>query len=661
MPDYAPNDHSDNRPAPAAGGDEPFTWSNPRRNFRRLDTNQFDRIGWFAGVGTFVLALTVYAATMCRTVFWWDSGELVANASILGIPHRPGFPFYILAARIFGFPPLGDYFTRINFFSVFCAAAAAGIFCYVLIRLLARYVERDKVVAYAALLAVCALIGNYTFWIQAVRTEVYALNGLVVAVLFLLLERADSAASSSPRTATKCIYAAAFIFGLGLGGHHATLASTAPALALLAVMIMGRRIFRPGSLVTLGIMLILGFSVYLYLPLRASQSPLLNWGWDNASLADGAQVVMATDAYGYISAQTFLVVGRKLLQALNLIVDQIGLPLSLFALVGIIFWIGKSRRWGLFFLAITVGNLLIVALLATEFIDWNADLHGYLLPTLAAALAGIGCGFYLLLRTISRLLDRLIPSHHLRLTGKTALVGVAVMLAITPAIIGGPFCDLSDNRLAWDLGLETLIDLPPGAVIVMDGVNWDFVLRGMQFVANLRPDIAIVNRSLLPAQWYQQQCRRRYPAIFATTVFPVSTKSAEVIAWADDLRAAGLPIFWEYTERELPSYNRFQPAGHLYYLTEPDSIISDSALLAQEHFERTSRFFSDIEELNYDYDAQGVYIQNLYRAGLYYERWGLIYRAREMYQRALTVRPAEGMIWGALLRLEHSAAAMDDH
>jgi hypothetical protein len=333
----------------------------------------------------------------------------------------------------------------------------------------------------------------------------------------------------------------------------------------------------------------------------------------------------------------------------------------LLAVLGLVFWVKKSLRWGLFFFVLIAGNLLLVALLATEFIDWNSDLHGYLLPTLAAILAGIGGGFYLLLGIIFRWLNRLIASHHLRLVAKTALVGVAVMLAITPAMIGGPFCDLSDNRLAWDLGLETLIDLPPNAVVVMDGVNWGFVLRGMQFAADLRPDIAIVNRSLLPAQWYQQQCRRRYPGLFATTIFPTSTKSAAMVAWADSLRAGGPPVFWEFTERELPSFRRFQPAGHLYYLTEPDSTISDSVLLAQQHFERSSRFFGDIEVLNYDFDAQGVYIQNLYRAGLYYERWGMLDRAREMYQRALTVRPTEGMIWGALLRLEHgAAAAMDD-
>jgi len=620
-----------------------------------------DRLCWFAGVATFVLALVIYASTMCRTVFWWDSGELVANAKILGIPHRPGFPFYILLARVFGLPALGDYFSRINFFSVICAAATAGILCFVLIRLMARYIERDKVVAYAGLLAAFALIGTYTFWIQAVRTEVYALNGLVVAVLLLLLERADGSALSSPRTTTRCLFAGAFLFGLGLGGHHATLASVAPAVMFMGIAVQGRKIFRPGSLLTLGVFFLLGFSVYLYLPVRAMQSPALNWGWETGSISDGAQAVLATDAYGYISSQTVMAVGKKLILSAKLIIDQIGWPIALLSLAGLVLWLSTSRRWGIFFIILAVGNLLLVALLATEFIDWNTDLHGYLLPTLASMLAGIGGGFYLVLGTIFRLLHRLFGSHHLRLAAKTALVGIVIMLAITPALMGGPFCNLSKNHLAWDLGRETLTVLPPGAIIVMDCVNWDFVLRGMQFAAEVRPDIAIVNRSLLPAPWYQQQCRRRFPHLFSTMIFPPETSSGVVINWADSLRAAGHPVFWEYTERELPNFRRFQPSGHLYRLTEPDSAISDSTLLAQEYFERSSKFFSDLEGLSYDFDAQGVYIQNLYRAGLYYERWGLLYRAREMYQRALSACPSESLIWSALLRLEMSAPAAQDN
>src|SRR3990172_13371709 len=55
----------------------------------------------------FIGSLVVYWMTSARSVFWWDSGELIASISTLGIAHRPGFPIYILLDKMFSFLPLG--------------------------------------------------------------------------------------------------------------------------------------------------------------------------------------------------------------------------------------------------------------------------------------------------------------------------------------------------------------------------------------------------------------------------------------------------------------------------------------------------------------------------------------------------------------------------
>ena len=43
-----------------------------------------------------------------------DSGEIATAASCLGICHGPGFPLYILAARLAGFLPVGTPAFRLN-------------------------------------------------------------------------------------------------------------------------------------------------------------------------------------------------------------------------------------------------------------------------------------------------------------------------------------------------------------------------------------------------------------------------------------------------------------------------------------------------------------------------------------------------------------------
>ncbi|MGC9361725.1 MAG: protein O-mannosyl-transferase family, partial [Candidatus Syntrophosphaera sp.] len=47
----------------------------------------------------FVVALAVYLLTQARSLSFWDSGEYATCISILGVPHPPGNPFYILFGR----------------------------------------------------------------------------------------------------------------------------------------------------------------------------------------------------------------------------------------------------------------------------------------------------------------------------------------------------------------------------------------------------------------------------------------------------------------------------------------------------------------------------------------------------------------------------------
>ena len=51
------------------------------------------------GLIVFLSALVVYMLTLARTMSFWDAGEYATCGSILGIPHPPGNPFYIVIGR----------------------------------------------------------------------------------------------------------------------------------------------------------------------------------------------------------------------------------------------------------------------------------------------------------------------------------------------------------------------------------------------------------------------------------------------------------------------------------------------------------------------------------------------------------------------------------
>ncbi len=80
----------------------------------------------------FLVPLVVYTLTMAPTLVFWDSGEFIATAYILGIPHSPGTPLFTLVGRVFAMLPLPmEAAARINFFSV-VSGSLAVLMCYLI-------------------------------------------------------------------------------------------------------------------------------------------------------------------------------------------------------------------------------------------------------------------------------------------------------------------------------------------------------------------------------------------------------------------------------------------------------------------------------------------------------------------------------------------------
>src|SRR5437764_7041078 len=75
--------------------------------------------------------LLVYVATLAPSVTFWDAGEFIAAARVLGIPHPPGTPLFVVLlnvwARSLAFLPFA---VATNLFSAICTAAAVGIIAW---------------------------------------------------------------------------------------------------------------------------------------------------------------------------------------------------------------------------------------------------------------------------------------------------------------------------------------------------------------------------------------------------------------------------------------------------------------------------------------------------------------------------------------------------
>src|SRR5829696_1653189 len=218
------------------------------------------------GAALVVLFSVLYGGTLAPTVLPYgapdtlDSPMLQAEVSVLGIGHPTGYPTYMMLTHLFTYLPIGNPAYGINL-----ASAVYGVTAVLVIYLAGLRLCRRAVAAAAGTLAFGL---SEAFWGQAVISEVYTLEALLVALVILaLLVWRDTRAE-------RYLLLSASLVGLSLT-HHLTSVLLVPA-APAFVVLTDRSVFSKVGLMlkSLGLFLF-GLLPFLYLPIRAiMQSPL---------------------------------------------------------------------------------------------------------------------------------------------------------------------------------------------------------------------------------------------------------------------------------------------------------------------------------------------------------------------------------------------------
>jgi hypothetical protein len=146
-----------------------------------------DRYSIWLSVLVFLISFVVYFRTMAPTVSFWDCGEFIACSYILGVPHPPGTPLFILIGRIFTLIPLfGEIAARVNFISVLTSALTVWLSYLVIVKLVSRWADDSKgmwsrMSRYAGGVVGSLFLGfGKTFWGNAVEAEVYGLALMLI-------------------------------------------------------------------------------------------------------------------------------------------------------------------------------------------------------------------------------------------------------------------------------------------------------------------------------------------------------------------------------------------------------------------------------------------------------------------------------------------------
>ncbi len=200
-----------------------------------------ERPPYVAALVVSLVVLAGYVWTLAPTVTFWDAGEFIATSKILGIPHPPGTPLFILMIKVWALLiPIGEYAYRSNLMTAVFSSAAAGFWFLLVVQTL-RIVEdktgkRDRVFTMGGAVAAALLSAfAFTVWQNSNETEVYMVAAFSIAATAWLawLWRESRGKPRAPHL----LLLAFFLAAISLGNHLLALLVGPPLIVFMAHVI----------------------------------------------------------------------------------------------------------------------------------------------------------------------------------------------------------------------------------------------------------------------------------------------------------------------------------------------------------------------------------------------------------------------------------------
>jgi hypothetical protein len=238
------------------------------------------------------ILLVVYVITIAPTTQFWDTSEYIAAAKVLGIPHPPGNPLFVLIAHVWGMLPLAaGYALRINLLAAVTTAAAAGFLFLVAERMLASSAALPR---WLRLLSAAGgtIVGgtSFTVWNQAtVNEKTYTISVLsITLIMWLALRWADDVAtrkSDASWSTDRYLVLIAYLLALTNGNHMMGLLG-APVVVVYLVWTEPGAVTRWQLWAALLAVAVIGSTIWAFLPIRAAHFPPINEGpcWPRCSV-----------------------------------------------------------------------------------------------------------------------------------------------------------------------------------------------------------------------------------------------------------------------------------------------------------------------------------------------------------------------------------------
>lgn len=502
----------------------------------------------------FLLSFLAYLITLYPAVSVGDSGELITAAYTLGIPHPPGYPLWTLSGKIFTIIiPFGNIAYRVNIMSAFFGALTCGI-VYLIIRDGVMEEQRNEetkskisslVPRHASLCASVAALSlafSNTFWSQSIIAEVYTLNAFfVVLIIYLLLTASD-------------FRLLVFIYGLSLANHF-IMFLFGPVFLLYAVW-QNPEILKPKIILSFIFFSVLGIFFYIYLPVRSSLNPPIDWGnpetFGNLIAHIGRFQYRGLEFAEKAGFSTKLLFIKNLLQQL---IQNFGIGLAIVSAIGLIVAIKRNVKFAVLTILIFLINTLgLIILLNFKFTPQDIDAFTpYYLP--AWIMVSMWIGFAgLWLSELKKI--------------KFGLLVIFLILVLN-FITNFKNNYKRYNFIAYDYPADILKSIPKnGKLYLHEEVDETiFTLSYLKNVVKKRQDLAVIDSygNIFSADAFSKEEAGYYSAVNTEKIkAPLSLNG---LVWAADKKAKKSPWF-SYAQRlpeNVESYREQEVAARYPY------------------------------------------------------------------------------------------------
>ncbi|HJP87309.1 MAG TPA: DUF2723 domain-containing protein [Gemmatimonadaceae bacterium] len=578
------------------------------------------------------LVFVLYLITLAPSVAMWDTGEYMAAVKVLGIPHPPGNPFFVLLGHAFASLPIPvSYAERINIMAALASAISAGLWFLITERIVARWIpERWQRLVVASL---ATLIGAtaFTVWNQSVVNEkVYTISLLFFTIVsWLVIEWIE--APDSPR-ADRYVVLVCFLLGLGYANHPAGFLPL-PAAGIALLTTRWRTLLRWKLVLASVGALALGLSAFAFEPIRAAYFPPINEGaptacetkievsctfskltekrlMDNINRVQygekverGAPYTAQVGMWWLYFKWQWLRDSHQVMQGLQFIMAFLFLGLGL--LGGWVHWDRDRKTFWYFGPLMFTMTLALIYYLNFKY-GWSQDPdlgntvnrevrdrdYFYIWSYSAWGVwAAIGLSF--LWEQLAHVVDRepATPVVEKNAKNKTTtriawpspralkLAAPILLIALVPLFANWKFASRSGHYFTREWARDYLNSLEPYAIVITNGDNDTFPLWYAQEVEGVRRDVTVAVTTYLDTDWFVRQMIRRPietydpakgPAIFRDKVWKKPSGPPLKMSFAE---ADAIPEFIQISQPQI-----FRQ-GNITLNIDPGYLVRDELVL----------------------------------------------------------------------------------